>query len=234
MTNTAFSERNFSFKAGLNRIDHGFDIYYSFFSNNIGILRSSHAVTAGDVVNAINNQIPNVINEFSYDIKAPKQNNNHNLIKLKLFKNFDFGKLIMGYDFQVNDRKEYDIRRGDDRDKPASDLNLQTHSISLDLNSKLTNTSNVKAGISARYQKNFPDPDTGIRRIIPDYKKYYLKINTFRRKFMKLRRTPFLKMTGCVPSYCTCTSREPQWRVPLGRTDPPRYSFTLREGRLST
>jgi iron complex outermembrane receptor protein len=80
----------------------------------------------------------------------------------------------MGYDFQVNDRKEYDIRRGDDRDKPASDLNLQTHSISLDLNSKLTNTSNVKAGISARYQKNFPDPDTGIRRIIPDYKKYDL------------------------------------------------------------
>ena len=174
MTNTAFSERNFSFKAGLNRIDHGFDIYYSFFSNNIGILRSSHAVTARDIVNAINNQIPNVINEFSYDIKAPKQKTNHNLIKLKLFKNFDFGKLIMGYDFQVNDRKEYDIRRGDDRDKPASDLNLQTHSISLDLNSKLTNTSNVKAGISARYQKNFPDPDTGIRRIIPDYKKYDL------------------------------------------------------------
>ena len=34
-----------------------------------------------------------------------------------------------------------------------------------------------------------------------------------------------MKMTGCVPSYCTCASREPQWRVLLGRTDPPRYSL---------
>ena len=51
-----------------------------------------------------------------------------------------------------------------------------------------------------------------------------MKINTFRRNFVNFRRTSYLKMTGCVPSYCTRASREPQWRVPLGRTDPPRYS----------
>ena len=61
MTNTGFSEHNLSFKAGLNRIDHGFDIYYSLFSNRLGILRSSHAHTAIDIINAIENQIPNVI-----------------------------------------------------------------------------------------------------------------------------------------------------------------------------
>ena len=174
MTNTSFSERNFSVKTGLNRIDRGFDIYYSFFSNNVGILRSAHATTAGDLVDAINNQIPNVIENFSYKINAPKQRTKHNLIKLKAFKNFDFGKITMGYDFQVNDRKEYDIRRGDDQGKPSTDLNLQTHAITIDMHSKLNNTSNFKTGISARYQKNFPDPQTGIRRIIPDYKKYDL------------------------------------------------------------
>ena len=41
MTNTGFSEHNLSLKAGLNRIDHGFDVYYSLFSNYLGILRSS-------------------------------------------------------------------------------------------------------------------------------------------------------------------------------------------------
>ena len=175
MTNTGFAEHNFSFKAGLNRIDHGIDIYYSLFSNKLGILRSSHAHTAIDIINAIENEIPNVIEDFSYDINIPRQKISHNLLKLKAFKNFDFGKLVMRYDFQVNDRKEFDIRRGD-RTKPALDLNLQTHSLAFDLESKFQNNSNLKAGISGRYQKNFPDPSTGVKRIIPDYKKYDFSI----------------------------------------------------------
>ena len=171
MTNTGFSEHNLSFKAGLNRIDHGFDVYYSFFSNRLGILRSSHAHTAIDVIDAIEDEVPNVIEEFSYDINIPSQKISHHLIKVRGFKNFDFGKLSMRYDFQSNDRKEYDIRRGG-RKNPALDLNLQTHSIALDLESKFDNSSNLKSGILARYQNNFPDPATGVKRIIPDYKKY--------------------------------------------------------------
>ena len=175
MTNTGFSEHNFSFKAGLNRIDHGFDIYYSLFSNRLGILRSSHAHTAIDIINSIENEIPNVIEDFSYNINIPRQKISHNLVKIKAFKNFDFGKLTMRYDYQANDRKEFDIRRGD-RTKPALDLNLQTHSLAFDLESKFQNNSNLKAGISGRYQKNFPDPSTGVKRIIPDYKKYDFSI----------------------------------------------------------
>ena len=132
MTNTGFLEHNLSLKAGLNRIDHGFDIYYSLFSNRLGILRSSHAHTAIDIINAIENDIPHIIEDFSYDINIPRQKISHNLLKLRGFKNFDFGKLSMRYDFQSNDRKEYDIRRGD-RTRPALDLNLQTHSIAFDL-----------------------------------------------------------------------------------------------------
>ena len=171
MTNTGYKENNFSLKAGLNRIDHGFDIYYSLFSNQLGILRSSHAHTAIDIINAINNEIPRVIDEFSYDINIPRQKISHNLVKIKAFKNFNFGKLTMRYDYQVNDRKEFDIRRGG-RTNPALDLNLQTHALALDLESKFDSSSNFKAGISGRYQKNFPDPSTGVKRIIPDYKKY--------------------------------------------------------------
>ena len=172
MTNTGFQENNISLKAGLNRIDHGFDIYYSLFSNQLGILRSSHAHTAIDIINAINNEIPGVIDEFSYDINIPRQKISHNLVKIKAYKNFNFGKLSMRYDYQSNDRKEFDIRRQDYRKKPALDLNLQTHSLALDVESKFDSSSNFKAGISGRYQKNYPDPATGVKRIIPDYKKY--------------------------------------------------------------
>ena len=44
--------------------------------------------------------------------------------------------------------------------------------MAFDLESKFQNNSNLKVGISGRYQKNFPDPYTGVKRIIPDYKKY--------------------------------------------------------------
>ena len=33
MSNTGLSERNFSLKSGLNRVDYGFEVYYSFFSS---------------------------------------------------------------------------------------------------------------------------------------------------------------------------------------------------------
>ena len=103
MTNTGFSEHNLSLKAGLNRIDHGFDVYYSLFSNYLGILRSSHAHTAIDIINAIENEVPHIIEDFSYNINIPRQKISHNLLKLRGFKNFDFGKLSMRYDFQSND-----------------------------------------------------------------------------------------------------------------------------------
>ena len=46
----------------------------------------------------------------------------------------------------------------------------------LDLDSHLTDAVNLKTGLMARYQNNFADPNTGVRRLIPDYDKYDLGI----------------------------------------------------------
>ena len=71
---------------------------------------------------------------------------------------------------------EFDIRRGDDANKASIDLELTTQAIALDLDSKLSDQINLKTGVLARYQKNFADPNTGVRRLIPDYDKYDLGI----------------------------------------------------------
>jgi iron complex outermembrane receptor protein len=176
MSNTGLSEKNFSFKTGFNRIDSGFEIYYSLFDNETGILRASHLSTAQDLIRAINSSTPLVVRDFTYSINAPKQSITHNLAKLKVFKKFDFGKIDLQYDYQLNNRLEYDIRRGDDRYKPSIDLELVTHSVSIDLESRISSKSNFQIGIVGKYQKNFPDPSTGVRRIIPDYKKYDLGV----------------------------------------------------------
>ncbi len=172
LSNTGIFERNGSFRAGLNKFNYGFEGYYSFFKNEIGILRASHIGGAQDQVNAINSNVPSIINDFTYNINAPKQDVTHHLVRLSGFKKFEkFGKLNAQYNFQRNNRLEFDIRRGDDADKASLDLELDTHTFSLDLDSNLSESTKFKAGVFLGYQKNFADPNTGVRRLIPDYDK---------------------------------------------------------------
>ncbi len=93
---------------------------------------------------------------------APKQDVTHNLARIKGYKRINnFGKISLQYDFQRNNRLEFDIRRGDDRDKASIDLQLDTHTLLLDLDYKLFQLISLKSGILGRYQKNFADPNTG-------------------------------------------------------------------------
>ena len=176
LSNTGVKEQNVSFRFGLNRFKYGLELYYSIFNNELGILRASHLGAAQDQIRAINSQTPLIVNDFTYNINAPKQDLNHQTFTLKGYNRFEnFGKLSIQYDYQQNNRLEFDIRRGDDKFKPSIDLELKTHSIKLDLNTQISNL-NIKSGFVGRYQKNFPDPETGVRRIIPDYNKYDLGV----------------------------------------------------------
>ena len=56
-------------------------------------------------------------------------------------------------------------------DTPALDLELDTHTALLDFKGAL-GSFDFKTGVMGRYQNNFANPDTGIRRLIPDYNKY--------------------------------------------------------------
>jgi len=173
LSNTGFFERNLSLGIGLNRFNYGFEAYYSLFKNDIGILRASHLGGAQDQVLAIESNVPLIINDFTYDIDEPKQNVTHHLAKIKGFKRFDnLGELEIQYDFQRNNRLEFDIRRGDDKNKASLDLQLDTHTLLLDLDVEAINKISLKTGLMASYQKNIANPETGVRRLIPDYDMY--------------------------------------------------------------
>lgn len=177
LSNTGTFERSASLHVGLNRFNYGMEAYYSLFKNEIGILRASHLGGAQDQIRAIGSDRPLTINGFTYELAPPKQDVTHQLARVKGFKRFDgLGKLSLQYDFQRNHRLEFDIRRGDDRDKASLDLQLNTHTLMLDLDSHLTDAINLKAGLMGRYQNNFADPKTGVRRLIPDYDKYDLGV----------------------------------------------------------
>lgn len=177
LSNTGTFERNASFRVGFNRFKYSLEAYYSVFKNEIGILRASHLGGAQDQIAAIGSNQPLIINDFTYNILDPKQDVTHHLARFKASKRFgDFGRLSFQYDYQRNNRLEFDVRRGDDRDKASLDLQLDTHTVRVDLESDITTEVKLKTGLTAAYQKNFADPNTGVRRLIPDYDKYDLGI----------------------------------------------------------
>lgn len=172
LTNTGSRALGFNLNGGYKTFEKGFNVNYSYLNNEIGILRSAHIGSINDLVDAINSQQPIVIEDFSYDINSPRQEITHQIFKAEFYKRFKrFGKLQVQYDFQNNQRFEFDIRRGDDN-KPAIDLNLKTHSLRTNLKLDANNRVTYEFGISARYQNNFADPSTGVRRLIPDYDRY--------------------------------------------------------------
>ncbi|SMC71984.1 TonB-dependent receptor [Cellulophaga tyrosinoxydans] len=173
LSNTGVLQQSFSTVIGLNKYKYGIDGYYSYFKNEIGILRASHLGGAEDQVRAINSVVPLIVEDYTYAIDAPKQDIVHHLARIKAFSKIKgLGKLSLQYDFQNNDRLEFDIRRGDDKDDPSLDLELKSHTILLDFDAKISDSLNFKTGVSAKYQNNFADPSTGVRRLIPDYDEY--------------------------------------------------------------
>ncbi|WP_298896157.1 TonB-dependent receptor [uncultured Psychroserpens sp.] len=173
LTNTGNASKGVSFHGGKKKFESGFELFYSYVNNEIGILRASHIGNISDLVSAINTQQPLVVDDFSYDINFPKQEVTHHLLKASYYQRFkNFGKLTLQYDYQNNQRFEFDVRVGDDRNKPALDLTLQTHTVTADVILDAKSIYKLNFGVLGRYQDNFANPDTGVRRLIPDYQRY--------------------------------------------------------------
>ncbi|WP_010517121.1 TonB-dependent receptor [Croceivirga radicis] len=173
LSNTGVQEYGLSFDFGKHGYKQGFNAKYSYFNTEIGILRASHIGSVDDLILAINSDTPLVINDFTHDINNPRQKVNHHLAKLEYYKRFkNLGKIRLQYDFQLNNRKEFDIRRGENADRASVDLELTTHTAGLDIEWINWGKFSLQSGVMGRYQENFPDPSTQVRRLIPDYKKY--------------------------------------------------------------
>lgn len=171
LSNTGNRELNFTGDAKYTGKNFHIGGFYSFYNANIGILKASHIGNVNDLYQSINNQIPFVIDDFSYDIKNPKQAVQHHLAKIDFnYKVNDYENLSVQYAFQFNNRKEFDVRRASRQDIPALDLDLATHGLNIDY-AKKNELFDFKTGTSATLQNNFANPETGVRPLIPTYSK---------------------------------------------------------------
>lgn len=173
LSNTGIREVGASIRFGKQLFTWGWDANYSFYNAEIAILRASHIGNVDDLIRSINSGQPEVVRSFTYDLQNPRQEVFHHLGKLKFYKRFEgLGKLNLQYDIQVNRRFEFDIRRGESDDRASIDLELTTHTFGADFKWDAKRKSQLHVGVLGRYQDNFANPDTGVRRLIPDYERY--------------------------------------------------------------
>ncbi len=172
LSNTGIQETGASLEAGKNLFEWGFNARYSYYDAEIAILRASHIGNVDDLIRSINSGQPEIVRPFTYDLQNPRQKVTHHLGKLEFYKRFEgLGKWSFQYDYQNNRRFEFDIRVGEDRGKPSIDLELTTHTVNTDFKWDANRDFQLHFGIMGRYQDNFANPDTGVRRLIPDYEK---------------------------------------------------------------
>ena len=214
LTNTGNEELNLAIQLEKTIKDKTFLKFYgSTFNTEIGVLRGAHIGNTTDLENALLRDEPLFTRDtFSYDINAPRQVVNHHLFKLQA-KHFinddDFIDASIGY--QINRRKEFDIRRGGRTSTAALDLFQTTLSTDIKYHKQLANDWSMNIGNQNLIVNNANVPGTGIFPLLPNYTRSRLGVfHTFNKSFEKIaidigyrydyeqQRTAFF--TNAVPS----------------------------------
>lgn len=172
LSNSGNREANFTGDLKYSGKKFDFTSFYSFYNATIGILSASHIGNATDLYNAIETKIPNVVRDFTYSIRNPKQEVQHHIAKISSnYYSNENTLLSFQYAFQFNKRLEFDVRRQNFANKPALDLELTTHTLNFDFK-KTSHDWDLKSGVSASFQYNLASALTGIRPLIPNYNKF--------------------------------------------------------------
>lgn len=175
LNNTGANERNLAIQLEKTFKDNWFtDLYFSTFNTTLGVLRGSHIGNVNDLKSSFDREIPFYTEEkFSYAIEAPKQKVNHHLLKLhaKYFKNENhFWEMTVAQ--QLNNRREFDVRRSGRSDIPAMSLLQHTFFTELKQTLDLKKDWKIINGVQFTFTDNMNNPETGILPLIPDYRSY--------------------------------------------------------------
>ncbi len=172
LSNTGLRDAGGSVATGWRTPRQGVQLYYSYFERDLGILRAAHIGSLSDLQRAIASGRPWYTAPFGYAIDVPRQHVRHQLGKAEVrrFLN-ERDQLVFTYGFQLDERAEYDMRRGGRSSRPALDLRLRTHTGDLVLKHFLGRHVHGKVGVSGVHQENVNVPGTGVRPLIPNYRK---------------------------------------------------------------
>ena len=145
-----------------------FKVHYSYIDQDLAILRSSFATSPDAFINAINDNRPQIVDPFSFDINEPNQVLEHQLAKAEIdWWYSNEGKLSFTAGVQLNRRDEFDVRRN--ADLPIIDLDLFTLDYELEWEHPVWNGIGGSIGVQYFSQNNDNNPGTQTTPFIPNY-----------------------------------------------------------------
>lgn len=175
LTNTGRREGDFAFQLEKKISDKWFtSLYYSMFNVNTGILRGAHIGNTTDLEEALTRDEPFYTKDKgSYSIESPRQEVHHHLLKLEANHTISENQsLLFKYGGQIDNRKEFDVRRGGRSDIPALSLWQNSQFLEGIYDHSFLTDYSLKVGAQLNYKDNVNNPETGILPLIPDYRSY--------------------------------------------------------------
>lgn len=168
LTNTGKEEAAFGTGILFHHNDWDFKVYYSYVSQDLGLLRASFVSSPDALIQAFNATIPAVTEPFSYAINEPNQVTQHHLVKGEVnWWYSDKAKLSFTGGVQLNQREEFDVRRN--ANLPIIDLDLLTYDYQLEWEHPSWNNVDGLIGVQYFSQRNENNPGTQVTPFIPNY-----------------------------------------------------------------
>jgi iron complex outermembrane receptor protein len=169
LTNTGFTESNFSAATGYHKENKGIDFFFSHFNTTIGILRGSAVGNTEDLATAMEREPPQYTETFSYQIQQPRQEVSHDLLKINGHITKEKNTYHFLYGFQYNKRLEFDFRKGALKAIPALGYKLFTQTLDLEVDRKQNEYLNASFGINGMMQDNNKMDGTQTIPFIPNF-----------------------------------------------------------------
>ncbi len=169
LTNTGVKELNFSAATGYHNQSFGFEVFFSHFNSEIGILKGTSIGNQNDLQEAMERPVPLYTSSFSYAIEEPRQEVTHNLLKVSGHMKVNNSEFRLQYGFQNNHRQEFDLRIGDLTQKPALNLRLNTHTLEAEWETIRSDKWSVCTGLTSMFQQNRKVYGTQRVPFIPDF-----------------------------------------------------------------
>ncbi|MEL6560151.1 MAG: carboxypeptidase-like regulatory domain-containing protein [Bacteroidota bacterium] len=172
LSNTGKEELSYAFSGRYHLPEIDFQVDYSRFKQDLGILRGSITRNLNDLATAIEREVPSPTSDFTYELNNPRQQVKHDFLKVSGIINRNGQNINLKYGYQKNFRREFDVRRGTLNARPSINLELTTHSFDADWKKSSSNGLSSVIGSQFLIQQNRNIPGTSTAHFVPNYELY--------------------------------------------------------------
>ena len=172
LSNTGMQEYSYGSEASYHGSKWDIDFQYTQTYQKLSILRASVNESYEDLVRALSSEVPIYQADFTRDIAPPYQEVRHQLARVKAIYRSGGHIFSAHYGYQLNNRKEVDLRRGSSSLIPSINLDLGTHTMEMEWTIPVPDSWSLSVGSQSLVQDNNNIRGTNTVPFVPNFNNY--------------------------------------------------------------